>query len=364
MLLIQNETIEKKQGIFGTGYISACALLRSDFIRHLLRVRRYEVGTKEVRRKFLPPKSDVAFKELMRNETVRRHFISDVLEIPLEEIREVRLENTFLSRRGRREKEGILDVRLLLNSDRRINIELQIREVPAWDKRSLFYLSKMYSEGAHAGEDYGRLQKCIVICVLGFKWDAKPGYHKVYYLRDQEGQLYSDQFEIHVIELNKELTGDRLDDWISLFRVESMEELKMIRNTNPGIVEAVREVVEMNLGRRLRALYEEHMRIKRDRLYLRNIAIAEGLAEGLEEGRAKGLAEGLEEGRVKGLAEGLEEGRAEGHAQGLAEGRAQGTIDSVRKMLTKGYACEEISDVLEIGIEEVKRIQDEQERSV
>lgn len=39
-------------------------------------------------------------------------------------------------------------------------------------------------------------------------------------------------------------------------------------------------------------------------------------------------------------------------------------IDSVRKMLAKGYAHEEISDVLEIGIEEVKRIQEEQERSV
>ncbi len=154
----------------------------------------------------------------------------------------------------------------------------------------------------------------------------------MYYLRDQEGQLYSDQFEIHVIELNKELTGDRLDDWISLFRVESMEELKMIRSTNPGIVEAVREVGAMNLGRRLRALYEEHMRIKRDRLYLRNIAIAEGLAEG--------------------------------RAKGLAEGREQATIESVRKMLAKGYACEEISDVLETGIEEVKRIQEEQERSV
>ncbi len=249
----------------------------------------------ETHGKFLPPKSDVAFKELMRNETVRRHFISDVLEIPLEEIREVRLENTFLGRHSRRDKEGILDVRLLLNNDRRINIELQIREVPAWDKRSLFYLSKMYSEGTHAGEDYARLQKCIVICVLGFQWDARPGYHKVYYLRDQEGQLYSDQFEIHVIELNKELTGDRLDDWIRLFRIESMEGLKMLRSKNPGIMEAVKEVKTMNLGKRLHVLYEEYMRIKRDRLYLRNIAIAEGRAEG----RAEGLAEGETTGDLK-----------------------------------------------------------------
>ena len=254
---------------------------------------------KELRGQFLPPKSDVAFKELMHNETVRRHFISDVLGIPLEEIREVRLENTLLRRRGRWEKQGILDVRLLLNNDRRINIELQIREVPDWDKRSLFYLSKMYSEEGRTGEDYVRLKKCIVICVLGFRWDTRPGYHKVYYLRDQDGQLYSDQFEIHVIELNKELTGDRLDDWIRLFRVESMEELKMLQSKNPGVVEAVKEVMTMNLGRRLRALYEEHMRIKRDRLYLRNIAIAEGRAEGLAMGRTEGRAAGLAEGELR-----------------------------------------------------------------
>ena len=255
---------------------------------------------KEVQRKFLLPKSDVAFKELMRNETVCRHFISDVLGIPLEEIRNVWLENTFLSRRSRWEKEGILDVRLLLNDDRRIDIELQIREVAAWDKRSLFYLSKMYSEGAHTGEEYSQLKKCIVICVLGFKWDARPGYHKVYYLRDEEGQLYSDQFEIHVIELVKELTGDRLDDWIRLFQVESMEELKMMQSKNPGVVEATKEVMAMNLGRRLRTLYEEHMRIKRDRLYLRNMAIEEGLAIGKAMGEAMGEAKGEAKGRSEG----------------------------------------------------------------
>ncbi|MDE5893659.1 MAG: Rpn family recombination-promoting nuclease/putative transposase, partial [Acetatifactor sp.] len=182
---------------------------------------------KQMLGKFLPPKSDVAFRELMRNEMVRRHFISDVLGISLEEIREVRLENTFLSRRSRREKQGILDVRVLLNNNCRINIELQVREVPAWDKRSLFYLSKMYAEEAHAGEDYSPLKKCIVICILGFKWNDSPSYHKVYYLKDQEGQLYSDQFEMHIIELGKELTGDQLDDWIRLFRVENIGELQM-----------------------------------------------------------------------------------------------------------------------------------------
>ena len=243
---------------------------------------------KQVQGKFLPPKSDVAFKELMRNEMVRKYFISDVLGIPLEEIQEVRLENTFLSRRNRREKQGILDVRVLLNNNCRINIELQVREVPAWDKRSLFYLSKMYADEAHAGEDYSPLKKCIVICILGFKWNDSPSYHKVYYLKDEEGHLYSDQFEMHVIELGKELTGDRLDDWIRLFRVENIDELQMIHSSNPGVMEAVKEVMKMNMGRRFRALYEEHMRIKRDRLYLRNAVIQEGRQEGLQQGIQQG----------------------------------------------------------------------------
>lgn len=45
---------------------------------------------------FVSLKDDVSFKYLFLNETVRRHFISDVLGIPTEEIRSVRLANTFL----------------------------------------------------------------------------------------------------------------------------------------------------------------------------------------------------------------------------------------------------------------------------
>ncbi len=285
--------------------------------------------------KFLPPKSDVAFKELMRNETVRRYFISDVLGIPPEEISETRLENTYLGRRGRRDKEGILDVKLLFNNDCRVNIELQIKNIPAWDKRSLFYLSRMYVEGVHAGEDYALLKKCIVICVLGFSWDAYPGYHKVYSLRDQEGRLYSDQFEIHVIELNKELTGHRLDDWVRLFRAEHREDLHMIHSENPGIMEAVKEVMTMNLGARLRALYEEHMRIKRDRIYLRNIAINEGKsigkAMGMTEGLEQGRAQGLEQGHQQGLEQGLEQGLQQGRQQGLEQGKNIGDLKRRRQ---------------------------------
>lgn len=228
----------------------------------------------------------------MRNETVRRHFISDVLGIPPENIKAVRLENPFLSRHSRQEKQCILDVRMQLNDDSRINVELQIRRLAYWDKRSLYYLAKMYSDDLFSGQRYDRLKKCIVIDILDFPGDENPGYHKVYQLRDAGGQLYSDQFEVHIIELNKELTGDRVDDWIRLLRVESKEELESMHSGNAGVIRAIDEVRAMNLSRRLKAWYELRLRNQRDRWAIEDAIKEDAYKEGLEKGQLQGQVDG------------------------------------------------------------------------
>ncbi len=242
------------------------------------------MGRKTTMGGFLPPKSDVAFKELMRNEVVRRRFISDVLNIPLKQIKTVRLENPFLSRRSRAEKQCILDVRIQLNDDSRINVELQIRRLAYWDKRSLFYLAKMYIEDLFIGQKYDRLKKCIVISLLDFDGDDHPGYHKVYQLRDQKGRLYSDQFEIHIIELNKKLTGDILDDWIRFFQVKNLEELDKLQSGNAGVMEAVEEVKRMNLIRSIRLWYEARQMYQRDQWAIEDAIKEDSWNEGHAEG--------------------------------------------------------------------------------
>ena len=329
--------------------------------------------------KFISLKRDYSFKEIFRNEIIRKYFISDVLEIPLEEIRSVRLHNTFLWTRHKMQKQGILDVMMVLNDNSKMNIELQIRAEADWDKRSLFYLSKMFVADLRRGEKYHKLQKCIEISILGFNLDDAPEYHKIYRLRDKAGRDFSDMFEVHIIELKKELYGlDRTDDWIRLFRAESKEELNMLmhRTKNPGILEAIKEINIMNLSDWLKAQYEFDVREERDKAALeeqiRRDASAQGLAEGkaqgLAEGRAEGLAEGLAEGRVEGRvegrAEGLAEGLAEGRAEGLVEGRAEGLqqglelklIKQVQTKLKKGMQAEQIASELEEPLENVERI--------
>ena len=69
-----------------------------------------------------------------------------------------------------------------------------------------------------------------------------------------------------LLELNKALTGQRMDEWIQLFNVETVDDLKMLETMtkNPGILEAVKEVRHMSLGRWARAMYDGHMKMVRD----------------------------------------------------------------------------------------------------
>lgn len=244
---------------------------------------------------FIPPKSDVSIKELFQNEMVLRHFISAVLAIRPEDIRTIRLKNTFLRRRYRKQKQGILDILAEMNDHSKINIELQVKHYAYWDRRQLFYLSKLYTEDMRIGEDYALLKKCVSISILDFNLTNRNEYHHAYRLRDKHGYEFSDMLEIHTLELKKKLKEtaemDELEEWIRFFQADCEEDLDMIKTKNPGILEAIKEVKEMSLSRRMRIRYEAHLKQVRDekawKTYERAEARKEGLAEGLAEGRSQ-----------------------------------------------------------------------------
>ncbi|MCI9151724.1 MAG: Rpn family recombination-promoting nuclease/putative transposase [Lachnospiraceae bacterium] len=242
-------------------------------------------------------KYDFSFKELMSNETVRKYFISDILDIPVKKIRSVRLMNTFLRKRYRKHKLGILDVLVELNDRIKINIEMQVVVYDHWDRRSLFYLAKMYVEELHTGEDYQQLKRCIHVSILDFNLTDDEEYHSVYRLRDAKGREYSDAWEIHVIELNKKLSGkDRIDDWIALFNAQSEEELDMLSGKSLGLQEAVRELKEMSMTKRMRLRYEAHQKELRDRNARESYVRKEGMEQGIEQGQEEMLIRFLKNG--------------------------------------------------------------------
>ena len=227
------------------------------------------------------------FQVSVLNEVVRRYFISDALGIPLEGIRSVRLANTFLWKRYWKQKQGILDAVVELNDDSKVNIELQIEMLSYWDKRSLFYLSKLFTEGLLSGQKYDKLKRCICISILGFNLDDRPEYHKVYWLRDETGYEFSDMLEIHIVELNKSLRGNyRMDNWIRLLNVKTEEELEMLEAStkNFGVLEAIKAVRVMSLRKNLRLIHEARLKEIRDRDAREDYVRREGWNEGRSEG--------------------------------------------------------------------------------
>lgn len=71
----------------------------------------------------MKPKIDFAFKEIMTDEKARTGFLAAVLKINPEDIKETQILNTNLRKGHEDDKQGILDVRLLLNNDSEIDID-------------------------------------------------------------------------------------------------------------------------------------------------------------------------------------------------------------------------------------------------
>lgn len=233
---------------------------------------------------FASLKYDDVFRELMSHENIRKQLISDVTGIPLGKMKSAKLVTPYLRKRYRWQKQGILDIAVALDDGTKVDIELQVRAQKFWMKRKLFYLARMYAENLRVGQDYDSLPKCISISILDFTLIKGTDYHTVYTFRDKKGRQFTDLFELHIIELTKELKGEELlDDWIRLFNAKGLEDLSMIKTKNSGIIEAVELVKRMSLGKKFRLAYEEYVRARRDRWaedeYVKDLGREEGRAE-------------------------------------------------------------------------------------
>ena len=245
--------------------------------------------------RIISPKCDFCMKELFENETIRKYFISDVLGLPVEEIKSVRLMNPFLWKRRQEQKQGILDVLLELNDLTKINIEIQRKSLSYWDKRQVFYLAKLFTADLRVGEDYKRAKRCVSISILDFNLTDRAEYHNVYLLRDEKGNVFSDILEIHTLELRKKLTGQgAVEEWLRFFNVEREEDLDMIKTRNEGLREAVKELRVMSLRKRLQMRYEAHLKMIRDRNAREDYLQNEGMQQGIVK-TCKGLELSQEE---------------------------------------------------------------------
>ena len=131
--------------------------------------------------------------EIMMDEKARIGFLSAMLKLNPAEIKETQMLNTNLRKQSEKEKLGILDVRILMNNNTEIDIEIQLAAMNIWADRALFYLAKMYTEQISAGEDYTVFKKCVSISILDFKlFEQEPEFYSCFHIReDSRNFLYT-----------------------------------------------------------------------------------------------------------------------------------------------------------------------------
>ena len=243
----------------------------------------------------MKPKIDFAFKEIMANEKARIGFLSAVLKIRPEGIKETRILNTYLQKVHEDDKQGILDVRILMNNDTEIDTEIQLSELKVWADRALFYLSKMYTEQIKQGQSYDVFKKCVNISILNFTlFPKETEFYSCFHIReDTRNFLYTDKMEFHVIELPKlpeeikENSSD-IELWARFINAERKEELEMIATKNPYIESAYQQLQVISQDKEKRLEYEAREKAIRDY----NQAMKEAKETGWETGREVGREEG------------------------------------------------------------------------
>lgn len=235
------------------------------------------------------------FKELMNVEKVRNGFISAVLGIRPKTIQNSRLLPTILRKTYPEEKYGILDVRVLLNDQTQIDMEIQVLYFAYWKERTVFYLGKMYTDQIEEGQSYQELKKCVNISILDFVlFPDNDEFYSCYQLREKvTGQLYTDKLEIHVLELPK-LNGiqypeNTLMNWAKFLYGESRKEFEAMADKDEYISEAYKTLDKISADKMKRLEYEAREKAIRDYNHQMYHARKVGLDEGLRLGRNNGI---------------------------------------------------------------------------
>ena len=275
------------------------------------------------------PSVDFCFQELMEDREVLRGFCGAILRVPPEEIEEIELLPKQLRKKHKEEKYGILDVHIRLNNGERMNIEMQSTSYDYWQESSLFYLSKMYVEQIKQGEDYDSLKKCIHVGILNFNLFRHDRYYSRFHIwEDTSREMYTDKFEIHILELPKlaqyEYPETELLRWAQFFGAKNREEMQMLAEQDKYIDKAYRRLEEMSADEQKRWEYEMRQKAIRDHRHM--------------------------------LASGRREGEKIGEQRGLEQGERKKAVEIARKMLGDKMPIEKVAEYSGLSLEEIQKL--------
>ncbi len=218
------------------------------------------------------PTNNIMFKDILQNcNNVLRGLVGALLHIKDKDIQSVVVTNPEEFGDSPATKQFVLDIKLMLNDDTLVGIEMQVLNEGNWPDRSLSYLCRTF-DNLNSGEDYTEVRPAYHIGFLDFTLfpQAEPEFYAVHKIMNvKTGQIYNDKFTLNVIDLtqiDKATAEDkawRIDEFARLFKATTWEELQMLAQENANFNEACN---------RIHVLTADEMMVERMRVQARHEA--------------------------------------------------------------------------------------------
>ena len=228
---------------------------------------------------------------LEENESVLRKLLCALLHMLPEEIQSVDIQNPIDYGKSITDKKVILDLKLLLNNSKVINIEMQVVNQGDWPERSVIYLCRSY-DSILSGEEYDSVRPAHQISILDFDlFDEEPEFYSTHHLRnDRTGRIYTGNFTLSVLNLRRiDLATNedkkwKIDKWAALFKAKTWEDLRMIAAQDEEMTIASKTLYEKNQDKYARIWAQAHEDfLAEERMLINRVKNAERKAEQTED---------------------------------------------------------------------------------
>ncbi len=232
---------------------------------------------------------------LQKNKKVLTGLICSLLHLKPEEIKEIEIKNPINLAGDVSGKEFILDIHVMLNNYKLINLEMQVGNEYNWPERSLSYACRGF-DSLQSGQKYMDVLPVVHIAFLDYTlFPEEPEFYATYQMMNvKTHHVYSDKFALRVVNLKKinlateEDKAHKIDYWARLFKAETWEELKMLAGNNEFLQEAAESLYVANaddiVRQQCRAREDAE---KRERTLIRDNARLESRVEELQGDKTK-----------------------------------------------------------------------------
>lgn len=243
--------------------------------------------------------NDYMFRAVLQeNNAVLKHLIAALLDIPYEDISSCVITNPIVLGESFQDKTVIMDVRILLNHDRLINLEMQMGALAFWPNRSLLYLCRLFSN-LGKGSDYDQILPSMHIGIL--PRPPFPGVDEFYseYLmvNPKNLHIFTRNFSLRMLCLNQlenvpeEARSSGLYLWAKMFSATTWEEIQMLALNSEIFKDTAATMYQLSAEEKIRLQCEARERYEHDQASL----LWEGKKQGIEQGVKQGVKQGIEQ---------------------------------------------------------------------